>query len=99
MPIGVRSDTLTIPAVRWAGAGVYDVGATSECGSATSSPAPLVVVCPANTNQDGAVLIQDLFDYLSLFLVGDPRADVTGDLDSTLQDLFDYLGAFLQGCQ
>ncbi len=61
--------------------------------------------CPADINQDDAVTIDDLLDFLSAFTLGQPLADVddgsaTGTPDDgvTIDDLLYFLIRFEAGC-
>jgi len=70
-------------------------GNTSEMSACTSVVA---VLCDGDFNGSGAVSVQDLFDFLSAWFAGDPRADVNGSGTVTVQDIFDFLGAWFRGC-
>jgi hypothetical protein len=50
---GATTDTLTIDPVELPDAGNYDVVVTDDCGSATSDPATLTVVCAGDVTGDG----------------------------------------------
>lgn len=55
--------------------------------------------CPVDYNSNGAVTVQDIFDYLSGYFGGDPRADFNASgLPGSVQDIFDFLGAYFVGC-
>lgn len=55
--------------------------------------------CPVDFNSNGAVTVQDIFDYLSGYFGGDPRADFNSSgLPSSVQDIFDFLAAYFAGC-
>jgi hypothetical protein len=53
--------------------------------------------CPADFNADGALSVQDIFDFLSAWFAGDRRADFNGG-GLAVQDIFDYLTAWFGGC-
>lgn len=48
----------------------------------------------ADTNNDGAITLQDLLSYLQYFFAGTPEADTNGDDSVSIVDLFIYLGAY-----
>jgi hypothetical protein len=54
--------------------------------------------CPADFNADGAVTVQDIFDFLSAWFAGDPRSNFNGQGGISVQDIFDYLAAWFAGC-
>ncbi|MCC6322407.1 MAG: esterase-like activity of phytase family protein [Phycisphaerales bacterium] len=55
-------------------------------------------VCAADTDRDGVVSIQDLFDFLALYFAGSSAADINSSDNLTVQDIFDYLTAYFSGC-
>jgi len=93
---------LTLASVSVADGGVYDVVATSSCGSEISSRATLTVnvpLCPADFNESGgAPTVQDIFDFLEAYFNNDPRADFNGGGGITVQDIFDFLAAYFTAC-
>ncbi|MFN7022861.1 MAG: GC-type dockerin domain-anchored protein, partial [Phycisphaerales bacterium] len=54
--------------------------------------------CPADFNGDGSPTVQDLFDFLTAYFVGDASADVNASGAVTPQDVFDYLTIYFTGC-
>jgi len=54
--------------------------------------------CGADFNDDGAVTIQDLFDFLAAYFQGSPDADFNASGEITVQDVFDYLTAYFTAC-
>lgn len=54
--------------------------------------------CPAEFNCDGTVSVQDVFDFLTAYFAGEPRADADGSGEVTVQDVFDFLTHFFAGC-
>lgn len=111
---GADTATLTINPAAAGDVGSYDVVITNSCGSATSDAATLSVNtgCVADVDDgsgtgapDGAVTIDDLLYYLTIFEQGALAADVddgsgTGVQDGavTIDDLLYYLGRFEVGC-
>ena len=58
----------------------------------------VVPVCRADFNQDGAVTVADIFQFLSAWFARDSRADFNGFNGVTVQDIFDFLTAWFAGC-
>jgi hypothetical protein len=56
-------------------------------------------VCFADFNGDGAVSVQDIFDFLAAYFSNDSLADFNHSGSVTVQDIFDYLAAYFEGCQ
>ncbi len=54
--------------------------------------------CPADFNGNGEVTVQDIFDFLAAYFVGDASADFNGAGGVTVQDIFDYLAAYFTPC-
>jgi len=69
-------------------------GPGTTCGTA---PNP-TTCCPANVNLADGVTVQDIFDYLPLFLAADPRAEFDGTPGIAVGDLFAFLRAWFNGC-
>jgi hypothetical protein len=68
--------------------------------SASIPGAGTKIICKCDTNADGTLAVQDIFDYLNLWLAGNPAADFNGG-GLTVQDIFDFLNCWLQsplGC-
>lgn len=59
----------------------------------------LLVACDADVNRDGALSVQDVFDFLGLWFGGDPRADMTFDALVSIQDVFEFLTQWFAGCE
>lgn len=55
--------------------------------------------CRCDTDNSGAATLQDLFDFLNLWFVSDPRADISNDSLVTIQDIFDFLTCWFTGCE
>jgi hypothetical protein len=54
--------------------------------------------CAADFNGDGALSVQDIFDFLSAWFAGTPSADFNGVGGLSVQDIFDFLSAWFAGC-
>lgn len=54
--------------------------------------------CVADFNLDRSVGVQDIFDYLTLYFVNDPKADINGSGFAEVGDLFEYLAAYFTPC-
>jgi uncharacterized membrane protein len=54
--------------------------------------------CPGDFNADGALTVQDVFDFLNAWFAGDPHTDINGIAGLSVQDIFDFLNAWFQGC-
>lgn len=52
--------------------------------------------CPGDWNADGALSVQDIFDYLNEWFGG--GGDFDGGGQTTVQDIFDYLNSWFSGC-
>lgn len=74
----------TGPQSAWAGAG-------AACNAAGNSITPC---CRADFNKTNGVSVQDLFDFLGAYFVGNMAADVSGEGLLGVQDVFSYLAAF-----
>lgn len=78
------------------GPGQRFVGANSVCNATGNIRTPC---CKADTNQDGDITLQDLFDFLVLWFSQAPGANTDGSPEIGIQDIFDYLRAWLTACQ
>ncbi|MCI0352053.1 MAG: hypothetical protein L0Z53_21750, partial [Acidobacteriales bacterium] len=94
---GATSDALTIDPVTMGDAGIYDVVVSNACGSVTSNPATLTVICFGDVAMpaDGFV---DVIDMLALIYEwghcpGCPQ-DLTGDDWVNISDLLALIGAW-----
>jgi hypothetical protein len=54
----------------------------------------LACACPSDYNVSGTTTVQDLFDFIGDFMVGNAIADFNGDGTVAFQDLADFLMAF-----
>jgi hypothetical protein len=82
-----------VTATECAAPGVFQ-GAGSVCGT-SGNP---TTCCPANINGNDGVNVQDIFDFLALYFMGDSAADFNGSGDINVQDIFDFLAAYFRGC-
>ena len=57
-----------------------------------------VARCPADFDRSGALAVQDIFDFLNAWFLGDPRTDFNGFDGVSVQDIFDFLNAWFAGC-
>lgn len=55
-------------------------------------------VCYADFNEDDAVTVQDIFDFLNAYFALDVDADTNGDSFVAVQDIFDFLNLHFAGC-
>jgi hypothetical protein len=69
------------------------IAAGNVCGPATPASC-----CFADFNRDGAVSVQDLFDFLIAYQRGSATADLNASGSLTVQDVFDFLSAYFVGC-
>ncbi len=57
-----------------------------------------LVVCRADFNNNGAVGVQDIFDFLTAYFTGSSAADINATGTVTVQDIFDYVTLYFVGC-
>jgi hypothetical protein len=67
-------------------------------GQLTADNITITTTCAADFSDDGVLNSQDLFDFLTAFFGGEPRADFNADGGINSQGFFDFLGAFVAGC-
>lgn len=70
-----------------------NAGSPARAGSCTPG-----ACCPADLTGDGAATIQDVLDFVALYLASDPAADFDGNGTLTANDLFAFLAAYFGGC-
>lgn len=58
----------------------------------------IIVLCPADYNRDGAINVQDIFDFLAGWFAGNPAANTNGVNGIGVQDIFDFLALWFAGC-
>lgn len=69
------------------------VGSTCNPAGNTSTPC-----CKADFNQNGALSVQDVFDFLDAWFAGQPEANFAGGSGTpTVQSVFDFLTAWFAG--
>ncbi len=59
---------------------------------------PLKPKCVGDYNANGALSVQDIFDFLAAWFAGNILADTNGDGALAVQDIFDFLAAWFGGC-
>jgi hypothetical protein len=59
---------------------------------------PGTPTCPADFNGASGLTVQDIFDFLSAWFIGNTNADFNRSGGLTVQDIFDFLGAWFAGC-
>ncbi|MFN7020904.1 MAG: trypsin-like peptidase domain-containing protein [Phycisphaerales bacterium] len=60
---------------------------------------PSTPCCRADFNRSGGEpSVQDIFDFLSAYFMGDPAADANDSGSVSVQDIFDFLAAYFEGC-
>jgi hypothetical protein len=77
-----------------AGAATRFAGAGTACNAPGNESSPC---CKADYNQNGAVEIQDIFDYLNAWFAGSAATDINGG-GLSVNDIFDFLNAWFAGC-
>ncbi len=99
VPSGVLTDLagenrfVNDPATADTGSGsapLVDMGAYEFQGGAPA--------CAADFNGVNGVTVQDIFDFLTAWLAGNPSANFNQVNGVTVQDIFDFLTAWLAGC-
>ena len=96
---GATTFNLVIVNTRPSDAGTYTCLVTNPCGvQATSAARTLTVFCAADFNHDGAVNVQDIFDFLSAWFANLPAANFNGVGGINVQDIFDFLAAWFGPC-
>jgi len=56
-----------------------------------------IVFCPQDFNQNGAVTVQDIFDFLAAYFAGSIAADYNKSGVVSVQDIFDFLSGYFSG--
>lgn len=78
-----------------AGPGRTFSGASTTCNVPGNGTTPC---CRGDTNQDGTVALQDLFDFLSLWFAQAPGANADGFEGIGVEDLFAFLRSWFSQC-
>ncbi len=94
---GALTGSLLIANAATDDSGNYDCLITNPCGQAATIPAS-VRFCVADYNCNGAISIQDIFDFITGFFQPSPRADADRSGSTNVQDLFYFLSAWFAGC-
>ncbi len=84
-------------------AGQFAVGGTAPgAGSGGLAPVAFLVTpeasCAADFNHDGAVGVQDIFDYLAAYFAAASTADMDASPGLGANDLFTFLASYFAGC-
>jgi hypothetical protein len=101
---GVTTPTLTINYVQYSDAGQYDVVVTNTCGTLTSDPATLAVVCYPNCDGSSTAPVLNANDFscfLNAFAAGDSYANCDGSTTPPVLNANDFtcfLNKFAAGC-
>ncbi len=93
--------SFTIPEGQELTPGLYTwevFGCPNELDCYSSDYRHFTVLCPADFNGVNGVTVQDIFDFLTAWLAGNPSADFNNVNGVTVQDIFDFLTAWLAGC-
>ncbi len=77
------------------GPGTRFSGANTVCNVQGNNLSPC---CRADFNQNGTILLQDLFDYLTAFFAQSPSAQFDQFPGVALEDLFAFLNAWFTPC-
>ncbi len=56
-----------------------------------------IVYCPQDHNQNGAVTVQDIFDFLADYFAPNLQADYNRSKTVSVQDIFDFLAGYFSG--
>lgn len=54
--------------------------------------------CIGDADQNGQVLVNDIFTYLNAWFASSPTADIDGEIGLTILDVFAFLNAWFAGC-
>ncbi|MFN7021077.1 MAG: GC-type dockerin domain-anchored protein [Phycisphaerales bacterium] len=85
------------------GSGCYIALTPSACFANGGGPARGTVCtpaacCPADLNDDNAATVQDILDFVALYLASDPAADFDDNGSLTTNDIFAFLAAYFTPC-
>jgi len=94
-PVGSVNLQTSLSVVGQAGASVLVRvgGSNGATGNGT-----FTIFCAGDYNLSGGVSLQDVFDFLDGYFMGESAADINASGSIGTQDIFDYLGAFFGGC-
>ena len=94
LPVAILSSGAAVVAWEDARSGNFDVMAQRINANGSLG----IPVCTADFNGQGGVTVQDIFDFLAAWFVGNAAADINGSGSVTVQDIFDFLAAWFAGC-
>jgi len=95
---GSATPTLVILARGPEHSGAYVLTASNACGTASSSPAIVDVVCLTDFNRDGGIDGEDLFLFFTLWETGHNSADINLDGGVDLFDVDTFFQGWESGC-
>jgi hypothetical protein len=101
---GTQSSTLLIRPVTFADAGGYDVVISNSCGTTSSLPAGLTVLCYANCDSSTTPPVLNVNDFVCFagrFAAGDPYANCDGSTAIPVLNVNDFvcfIGRVAGGC-
>jgi hypothetical protein len=95
---GAETPTLVINGALLSDAGEYTAVVSYSCGSVTTLPGIVDVVCIADFSHDGQVDFFDYLDFALAFSADDPAADVDQNGQIDFFDYLEFAAAFDAGC-
>lgn len=105
---GVDTDELSIEEITTGSEGLYSCRISNACGTVVTDSALVYVIghnnapprpaCAADFNNDQAVSVQDLFDFLNAWFELYSQADVNQVDGITVQDIFDFMALWFAAC-
>lgn len=99
--VQTTATTVVLPASLAAGCEhiTWTVIANAPTGSTVSTPPTRTFTyLAADYNRSGIITVQDIFDFLNSWFVGDPSADFNHVNGLEVQDIFDFLVSWFAGC-
>jgi hypothetical protein len=95
---GATNPFYQIANVRLEDQGVYTCVVRNSCGSATSEPGRITVICPADFDRSGSVDFFDYLDFVLAYALQDPRTDFDRNGTVDFFDYLDFINQFTTGC-